>query len=155
MFCTNCGEKIENGDKFCIKCGTPVVHTEELQNLVQQSNKTVINNNISENSMSEEDKKNANILCIISLICTYGSGLFPLLTTLNNSESESMFSSVFSMGPLIGLVLMIIARIKYPKSTFAKILMWVYIVNIIILIIGMIVLMIACYSMIQSCKGMG
>jgi len=24
MFCTKCGEKIEEGTKFCIKCGTPV-----------------------------------------------------------------------------------------------------------------------------------
>lgn len=27
MFCENCGHKLENPDKFCTKCGTPV-HTE-------------------------------------------------------------------------------------------------------------------------------
>jgi len=25
MFCTKCGQKLEEGSKFCIKCGTPVV----------------------------------------------------------------------------------------------------------------------------------
>jgi len=24
MFCTKCGEKLEEGSKFCVKCGTPV-----------------------------------------------------------------------------------------------------------------------------------
>lgn len=165
MFCRNCGEKLEDGDRFCIKCGTPIVQQHEIGNIIQEENNSnnqlnqlnaaVVNNKVIDNNMSEEDKKNANMLCIISLILTYGSGIFPIFSVLENPDSNNIFSILCSMGPLIGLVLMIIARIKYPNSKFAKVVMWIYIINIIIMMIGLLLLIITCYAAIQSCSGMG
>lgn len=85
----------------------------------------------------------ADKLCTISLICYFGA---PILSTISSTASDltSSFSSsnvnsalssaifwpiglVLALGPLAGIILMIIARIKAPKNTFGKILMWVYI----------------------------
>ena len=40
---------------------------------------------------------------------------------------------------------MIVARVKYPKSTFAKILMWVYIVLFILAIVAAVLIVAACF----------
>lgn len=89
----------------------------------------------------------ADKLCIISLICYFGSSIISTIlstvlgsitsvaTELDSGNADNLFSNillwpitlVLSLGPLAGIILMIIARIKAPKNTFGKILMWVYI----------------------------
>ena len=89
----------------------------------------------------------ADKLCTISLICYFGAPILStILSTISSTASDltSSFSSsnvnsalssaifwpiglVLALGPLAGIILMVIARIKAPKNTFGKILMWIYI----------------------------
>ena len=113
--------------------------------------------------MTPEDKHNANLLCIISLICMYGvpfiTGLFTSLFTRNGDISSagstltSLFTSLSGLSTIAAWVLMIIVRVKYRNSTFGKVLMIVYIVMLALVIIGFIILMASCISCLRSCPG--
>ena len=151
MFCTNCGTQIEKDDRFCINCGKPVT-TSITSNIIEEGHSKMEVKQIKK----EEDDKKANILCILSLLFTYGLNIFPILSYRNNYNTGSRFLSGFSgLFPLIGLVLMIIARVKYPNNKFAKVVMWIYIISLLGMVLLFIVVMIACYSIISSCRGMG
>jgi len=126
MYCTNCGEKFTKEYKYCPNCGNKIETT-----------------NITYSDSKIEDEKQANILCVISLILTFGSSL--LDKGIDYLIPNNYSSVITSLGPLSGLVLMIIARVKYPKSVFAKVLMWVYIVLILLAIIAFIVLVVSCF----------
>ena len=123
MYCIKCGKEINEESKYCPNCGNQLV---------------------SEQILSDDRKEKANLLCILSLVVTFASSiplgilsfLFPIL--------KSFLSSLYGICPMAGIVLMIIARIKYPESKFAKVLMWMYIFIIILVIIGAILLVIAC-----------
>ena len=158
MYCPNCGEKMEEKDNFCIKCGTPKNNTIGVESNIPntQISSTSINNGqqkpIKVDNISEEDNRKANLICTISLILTYGYSLFSKLISYGNSNISEIFDSFAGLAPLIGLVLMIYARVKYPNNKFAKVLMWIYIINVIIAIVGMIIIVATCTSMIQSCS---
>ncbi len=93
-----------------------------------------------------EEKKNANRLCIISLVLY----LSPLIWGLFNSRVSRLISGACSIA---AIVLMIVARVKYPKNTFAKVLMWIYIAFIILGVITLILAWIFLIEMINSCAG--
>ena len=122
---------------YCIKCGKEII--EESSYCPNWGNQLV-----SEQILSDDRKDKANLLCILSLVVTFASSiplgilifLFPIL--------KPVLSSLYGICPMAGIVLMIIARIKYPESKFAKVLMWMYIFIIILVIIGAILLVIAC-----------
>jgi len=130
MYCEKCGEKIKEGNNFCTNCGTPKkvinkVEVKEEQKVV--GGPTVI---VVENKVDEENKK-ANILCTISLLCYFIGPILLFLISLCLSFISKSLGSVFNIlisAPRIAaIVLMIVARVKYPKNTFAKVLMWIYI----------------------------
>ena len=93
----------------------------------------------------QNNNRKANIMCTISLVLallgTFGITIFTAIfgPGLNpNMEISEGFSLLFQRsgglfvyGPLLmritALILMIVARVKYPKNTFAKVLMWLYI----------------------------
>ena len=137
MYCINCGKEVKENSNFCDSCGTNVNIAKE--NLVD----TTI-----------QDEKNANLLCIISLILYFGSGIvFGLLFSLfpNGSKLESLSG----LSPLAGIVLMIVARIKYPKNKFAKVLMWIYISLTILGLIAMAIFLVACAYALKDCNTLG
>lgn len=116
----------------------------------------------------ERDKK-ANTLCIISLIlAAAGVFIIPAISaatgsffTVDPSSSEVMQEIVetanlfpaFGSGfcTLAALVLMIIARVNYPKNKFAKILMWVYITAIAVEVLITIALIVTCIYFLNQC----
>ena len=143
MFCKNCGSEINSDSIFCENCGTRV--KEEPVNNVSQNN----TNNVEEN-------KNANILCIISLICTFGLDIIAtLISEFIPSKSTNLIVSILYLGPLAGIVLAIIARVKYPSSKFAKVLLIVYLVLFVGSIIFSIVFMFACAYAFRDCGRIG
>ena len=105
----------------------------------------------------QQDKKKANILCTLSLILGFlGTIVLPVILAGAESwfDADSASSEFISellatanmipffltgMCTLTGIVLMIIARVKYPRSTYAKVVMWIYIVGIIIYVILVII----------------
>lgn len=117
--------------------------------------------------MSEQDKQTCNILCIVSvilfglpLITDFSCFLLNLLTTSEQmagllSDYSSIFFGMTGMFQIAGFVLMIIARVKYPQSVFAKVLMWVYISFIILYIILMILVVVALVAICSACGEAG
>ena len=76
---------------------------------------------------------------------------------------EDLFYAIFGefyskvVGPIAGLcliaglVLLIVALVNYPKNKFAKVLLIVYLLEIILVIIAFIMAVIACALLIESC----
>ena len=135
MFCGNCGNRLNDTDLYCPNCGH--------QNIV--NNKVIVSN-------SNDGDSRANTLCVISLILTYFISIpFGILEAISPSLKHA-FDGIIGLGPIVGFILMIIARVKYPNSKFAKVLMWIYIISIIVWIILTILVLIACSV---ACSGLG
>ncbi len=120
------------------------------------------------------ENKRANILCIISLVCAVVPFLISLVmammsdsyitaTTIENYAMVAVISRIVSilnmLSSIAALVLMIVARAKYPRNVFAKVLMWVYIALIILAVVLFAIVMIsfaiACNSCVESLEGCG
>ena len=129
--------------------------------------------NVSRKDMPEtpEDKKKANTMCIISLICMFVPSLISgvvtvLLSAALQGTGKSDFSTTSNVYELItsfvylltgaaeiaSWVLMIYVRVKYPKNVFGKVLMILYIGLVILGIIGTVILFIACIETLRSCN---
>lgn len=112
------------------------------------------------------NKKKANILCIISLalmilpsiVSGALSGITNAFDDLSGESYEALETFVsIALGGLgasyiASWVLMLIARIKY-KTTFSKVLMWIYIGLLAAGLIGVILLVVMCAYIIQECNG--
>ena len=56
-----------------------------------------------------------------------------------------------SLLSIAGLVLMIVVRVKYPKNTFGKVLMWLWITMFVIALFYLVTIIIACQLFLDSC----
>lgn len=145
-----------------------------------KSNNTNLNNiELNENTYFEnrqdlEDKKANNLsyisialLFIPKLLVFLTSFIFEKLIYINNNFISSIInnisSGIYTIIPLtyiIGLILMINVRVKYPKNKTGKIAMWLYIIitsiEILLLILVLMFLtltLISCVSCIGEMKG--
>jgi len=112
-----------------------------------------------------ERRKKATILCIISLVCQFApeiisgvfSGVLNSLDELTSNSSLEPITYAFSLltgGTYIASwVLMIIARVKYKESKFAKVLMWVYIGILAASVIALVLIIAMCAYMLKDCQG--
>lgn len=149
MFCRKCGKEVPKDSKFCPACG-------ELQEVVQEvsvvKKEEVANNHL------------ANVLCSISLGLYFGMPLLSFIMYIlaygfsyNDSASTiaglfgSVISIISSLSTIAAYVLMIIARVKCPKSTYAKVVMWIYIVLFAMSLITLIVIIFACAGAVAAC----
>jgi len=112
----------------------------------------------------------ATKLCIASLICYFGapvlssilSSVSDFTSSFNSSSVDDLVSNamfwpiglVLALGPLAGIILMIIARVKAPKNTFGKVLMWVYIALFILKILAVIALILLFGALVAACAGL-
>ena len=111
-------------------------------------------------------RKNATILCLISL----GLHFIPetisgfLTSVLENVSEASSVSNVSEIGTILisllfggsyiaSWVLMILARVKYKESKFAKVLMWVYIGILAAGILAVILIIATCAYILKDCHG--
>ena len=143
MYCSNCGKEIKEDEKFCQNCGKEIVRDGNVKEEVVLEAERVdeVNNNVEadpnlDKSKEEFDNSQANLLCTISLILMYGVWVLSMFIPAA--------STVSSISSIAAIVLMIVARVKYPKNTFAKVLMWLYIATVIIYVLLMIAIIIAC-----------
>lgn len=102
---------------------------------------------------SKVDERNANMLSLFSLIFGFGADTLIALIGLFLPKVKELLTNLGIVGglPLVGLVLMIVARVKYPQNKFAKIVMWIYIVSAILTIIGIMVFFVTCLT---ACRGL-
>lgn len=130
MYCEKCGEKIKEGNSFCTNCGTPKkvitkVEVKEEKKVEVTPTVVVVNNAV------DEDNKKANLLCTISVLLYFVGPLaifiIALFSSLISRSLGSIISALSGATRIAAIVLMIVARVKYPNNTFAKVLMWIYI----------------------------
>lgn len=111
----------------------------------------------------QNNNKQANNLCLISLACAVGPWVLWMLT--DKLQEIAGVGGIFRLlcniadtlsgfGWLAAIVLMIYVRVKYPGNLFGKILMWLYIIVIILTILFLIFMFImcsTCASGFESC----
>ncbi|MCR4618449.1 MAG: hypothetical protein K5669_09745 [Lachnospiraceae bacterium] len=109
-----------------------------------------------------ESKKLERLLCFLSLgLYILGPSVISiplyLLEIVGVSETpvmsvlSSIGSALGSISYIAAWVLMIIARVKFKKSVFAKVLMWVYIGIFAVSVLAVIILIISCIEFLRSC----
>lgn len=102
------------------------------------------------------DEHEANMLAGVSLACIIGSRIMIIISTIVNgliTSEESiitvllnLFSGLTGIISLVGLVTMIITRVKYPKNKLGKAAMWTYIVITALELLAVIVFTVACIA---------
>ena len=170
MICEKCGEQLELDDRFCTNCGAAITQ----RPIVQQTYTTqqqlaqpiyqqqlpnynvVVNQNI--NAISIEDNKKANLLCIISLLLyilgPVAAMVIAIIISYLSENASFIVSGLSGLCRIAAYVIVIITRIKYPKNTFGKVLMWVYLGLFIAGIVMTILLLILLFIGFMSLLGM-
>ena len=109
-------------------------------------------------------KKKANTLCIISLLLRAVPYITGIITAFierfnsitNLSEITTTLTGIISFATggtyIASWVLLIIARVKYKESRFAKVLMIVYICELVVTVIAVIILVVWCMIVCQGCQ---
>lgn len=102
------------------------------------------------------DEHEANMLAGVSLACIVGSRIMIIISTIVNgliASEESiitvllnLFSGLTGVISLVGLVTMIITRVKYPKNKLGKAAMWTYIIISVLELLAVIVFTVACIA---------
>ena len=159
MLCPKCKAQIEEDSNFCTNCGAVIERKDEvIQTNEENKNSEVKPQTPITINNEQEDNNKANILCFISLALKYIpsilTGIFYGITD-NLKNTNNPIISLLGVGPLIAFVLMIVVRVKYPKNKFGKVLMWIYIVELIISLILIIVIVIACAKILNDCGQSG
>ncbi len=160
MKCIKCGKELNEGDKFCRDCGQKVedVKQSEAQNSQSQTQSQVQTQEVvKEEKRIVSSMENDTFLCIISLACYFGG---PIITWLLNIISYkipfmAIFNRITSLLPLFAFGLVIYTKVKYPKSTFAKTLLIIYIVLFAISLILLFVFIVSCIKGLSECSNIG
>ena len=151
MKCSKCGHELKENDKFCTECGE-VVNKEEVK-----EEKETKKEDVKTEKVQTEEKRiissmgNDTFYCVLSMICFFGGPIISGLIAYLSKGVANQLEALIGILPLAGLALCIYAKIKYPQSKFAKVLLIVYIVLIVLAIIAIVVALIACVLACRSC----
>jgi len=140
------------------------------QGIYQQQMQPVVNTAAPKKATpyTPEQTKKAKLLCFLSLGMYVGPYILSLIygyivdAFSNINTDYSTYHSSYRASYLIfaffvfalniaGIVLMIVARAKYPKYTFAKVLMWVYIGITVATVLAGIALALFFYYLCSNC----
>lgn len=116
---------------------------------------------------NEQSQKRGTLLCLISLACellpvilTYIVYLifeiFPDIETAIGEKTLDALTNIweilFVISVLAGVALLIYVRVKYPRHTLGRILMWIYIAFAVLCLVAIVVSMILCYLTCMACE---
>lgn len=121
-YCNNCGKRLINGSNYCDNCGYKVIE--------EQNDSKIIKN---------DDKWKYYVLANVILIFL---NIISVYTGIGNSSIIVYVAA---------LVIIITAKIKYPKVTIVSILFWIEIIIVFLIVAYIIFLMAMCISLINSC----
>ena len=111
--CPNCGANNKTDSNFCVSCGTKI----------EQNDVETVNN-----QSVKSEASNAKMLGIISLVLYFaGTTILSIVTSFLSESFSVMFSSLAGLCPILGIIVMIIGRVKYPTNKFLKVVMWIII----------------------------
>lgn len=129
--CPNCGANNKTDSNFCVSCGTKI----------EQNDVETVNN-----QSVKSEASNAKMLGIISLVLYFaGTTILSIVTSFLSESFSVMFSSLTGLCPILGIIVMIIGRVKYPTNKFLKVVMWIIIGSIIFSLVATVIFMIWCY----------
>lgn len=120
-YCNNCGKKLINGSNYCDNCGYKVLEEQKEDRVIR-------------NDGNWKYYVLANIIII----------------ALNIFSSHIGYSNFGVTGFIVALVIIITAKVKYPKVTIVSVLFWIEII-VFLIIAYIIFLMAMCVSLINSC----
>ena len=66
---------------------------------------------------------------------------------------SSFLTGLSGLANIAAWVLVIIARVKYKKNTFSKVLLIVYIILLALAVIGLVIIIATCASIVKHCPG--
>lgn len=153
MKCAKCGEELKQGNRFCTNCGTSIVPGTPVNTLNYATAASYGQNKVV-NVVAEDENKKANRLCVYSLLCYFvGPIIFAILSVLLNLIFQGL-GTFLSLGSTISKIAAYVfigmARVKYPRNTFSKVLMWVYIalflLGLLLAIVIVVILVFALFS---------
>ena len=135
MKCKNCGKELNDEEDYCSSCGLKVEYTIEDTKKEENTHPDIMQTPV-------DDQKQANTLCIISMILYFGSGIISAIIAAlaDKIPHLSSLSGLVGFCPLAGFIICVVARARYPKSKFAKTLLIVYIVLFVLAVVAVILL---------------
>ena len=122
-YCTNCGKKLIKNSNYCDECGTKVIVEEK-----------TVNNEIINNDGNWKYYVLANVILIFGNI----------FLGLDNYGSISMIAA---------LVIIITAKIKYPKATTVNVVFWIELTYLIMFMAFIVFVLVMCNSCGDSFRG--
>lgn len=136
-YCTNCGKKLIQNSNYCDNCGYKIdnVNTNNNVNINTNTNSTSnANNNI------EKVNDNSKYYVIANTVLVF-SGLF----------LESKAYTPFAL--LAAFIIIITAKIKYPKTTTVNVVFWIELTYLIMFMAFIVFVLVMCNSCGDSFRG--
>jgi hypothetical protein len=101
--------------------------------------------------------ENDVFFCLLSIACYIGGPILAFILGLIENEIGVTFilSRLASLLPLAAYGLAIYAKVKYPKSQFAKVLLIIYLVIFVLAIIAVVIFIVSCLNALENCGSMG
>ena len=90
------------------------------------------------NNTVDKAKKRAEKMATIALYMFYVAPLFALyLGSATNNFLLALVCKILILGPIVGIIVMIVGRIKYPYNNSLRVVMWAIIVTIMVMLVLM------------------
>lgn len=135
-FCSYCGTKLENSNKFCANCGAGLdINSDYCVKCGAKVNKMVD---------KEENDKNATNYLI-------GAGICFILPWFS---SYLPFGSLLNWASPVGVIAFLVMGMnKYPKKTYFKTLLIIYIILEVVYVIFILLVFVSCISACSNLPG--
>ena len=147
--CTNCGTENNSEATICKSCGRVLYKNLKQEEMVEETN--LENNNL---EIKENDAKTGNIIGIISLVLFFGIGIiFPIVDEsleIVSYNSNHIFFYIPLISLILGIILMVYGRIKFPDNKIIKFAFGIITASIILGIILFIIIIHMCAKSISD-----
>ena len=122
--CNRCGMVNTVDAVYCSNCGGYL-----------DSN---MNMNSNMNNSIDIDKQRAEKMATIALYMFYVAPLFSAyLGSVAYNSLLVLVCKILILGPIVGIIVMIVGRIKYPYNNSLRVVMWAIIVTIMVMLVLM------------------
>ena len=140
-YCTNCGKKLIKNSNYCDNCGYKIENVSQnniVNNKIKQNSN--VNSTSSENNNIEKVNNNSKYYVIANAVLVF-SGLF----------LESKAYTPFAL--LAAFIIIITAKIKYPKATTVNVVFWIELTYLIMFMAFIVFVLVMCNSCGDSFRG--
>ena len=130
--CNRCGMVNTVDAVYCSNCGGYLDSNMNMNNSMNSN----MNNSIDIDK--QKAKKRAEKMATIALYMFYVAPLFALyLGSATYNSLLALVCKILILGPIVGIIVMIVGRIKYPYNNALRVVMWAIIVTIMVMLVLM------------------